>query len=218
MQQFTIINLMKNKGLFIVFEGADKTGKSTHTKKLVSYLRSKGLDLVFTREPGGTKLTEGIRKLLLNPKHKILPLTELMLYIASRTQNTREKILPALKKGKIVLCDRYAMSSVAYQGYGRKISIRTVNALNKIATCGIKPDLTVIFDMPSGDFETRSKGTRPDRLENENSRFRNRIRNAYIRLAKKTPKTILIRTDEPIGKVQQNLRKKIVRLIRHHKK
>jgi dTMP kinase len=208
----------KRKGLFIVLEGADRTGKSTHTKKLVGYLRNKGFDLVFTREPGGTKFAEGIRKLLLNPKHKVVPLAELMLYEASRAQNTREKILPALKKGKIVLCERYAMSSVVYQGYGRKIPIKTVNALNKIATSGLKPDLTVVFDMPPADFKFRGKGLKSDRFESENAYFRSKVRNAYLRLAKKTPNTILIRTNKPIYEVQKELRKVVIAVIKDYKK
>lgn len=203
----------KRKGLFIVLEGLDRSGKSTHTKKLVKYLKSRDLNVVFTREPGGTGFAEVIRKMLLDPAHKVVALAELLLYEASRAQNTQEKILPALNKGKIVLCERYSMSSIAYQGYGRKIPLNIVNCLNKIATSSLKPDLTVIFDIPLQHFKTRSKGFKSDRLERENLEFKTRVKNAYLKLAEKTPNTILIATDKPIGEVQKNLRKKINKLL-----
>ena len=207
-----------NRGIFIVLEGLDRTGKSTHGKKIVKYLLSKKFKTVYTREPGGTKFTEGIRKLLLDPKHKVIPMAELMLYTASRAQHTQEKIIPALKQGKMVLCERYTMSTTVYQGYGRKLPLKIVDTLNKIATFGIKPDLTIVFDMPLTHFKTRSKGFKSDRLERENLQFKNRIRKAYLHIAKKTTGAVVIDTNKPIAVVQSVLRKKIDTLLKKYKK
>jgi dTMP kinase len=209
---------VNRKGLFIVLEGPDRSGKSTHTKKLVKYLEKTGFSVACTREPGGTGFAEIIRKMLLNPKHKVTPIAELLLYEASRAQNTYEKIIPALKNGSIVLCERYTMSSIAYQGYGRKIPVATVEKLNKIATFGLKPNLTIIFDMPPEHFEIRSRGLQSDRLELENMKFKTRVRKAYLRLAKKTPNTILVNTDKPVRDVQKILRKKIDGMLKRYKK
>ena len=204
----------KNKGLFIVMEGTDRSGKSTHTKKLSAYLKKLGNKIVYTREPGGTRFAEGIRKLLLDPAYKVTPMAELMLYTASRAQHSAQKILPALLEGKIVLCERYTMSTVVYQGYGRKLPLKTINMLNEAATFGLKPDLTIIFDMPAKHFNSRSDGFKSDRLERENMEFKKCIRKAYLNLAKKTPKTVLIKTDKPIAEVQLTLRKKISALLK----
>jgi dTMP kinase len=200
------------KGFFIVLEGGDRSGKSTQAKKLFSYLKKLKKDVIHTREPGGTLFAEGIRKLLLDPRHHVLPLTEVLLYEAARAQHTFDKVLPALKKGKTVLCERYTMSTVVYQGYGRKIPMKTVNALNTIATGGLKPDLTIVFDMRVNQFDKRSKYIVIDRVEKELSKKRNKIKNVYRKLAKSTKNTVLIDANESIEEVQMTLRKKLTRL------
>jgi dTMP kinase len=136
------------KGFFIVFEGPDRSGKSTQAKLLTKWLKAKKKKVLLTREPGGTRLSEKIREILLDPKGQIEPLTELFLYETSRAKLTLSIILPALMAGKVVVSDRFTMSTTAYQGYGRGLPVGTVETLNRIATCGIKPDMTVVFKIP----------------------------------------------------------------------
>lgn len=171
------------KGLFIVLEGPDRSGKSTQAKLLAAWLKKKKKKVVLTREPGGTHISEKIREILLDPKGKIEPLTELFLYETARIKHTLSIILPALKAGKVVVSDRFTMSTTAYQGYGRQIPIKTVETLNKLATCGLKPDLTVIFNIPDRVFDERERRAQersgPDRMERESSKFRRRVNRAY---------------------------------------
>jgi len=171
------------KGLFIVFEGPDRSGKSTQAKLLAEWLKKKKKKVILTREPGGTRLSEKIREILLDPKGRIEPLTELFLYETSRIKHTLSIILPALKAGKVVVSDRFTMSTTAYQGYGRKIPIKTVETLNKLATCALKPDLIVVFNIPDRVFNERERLAQklfgPDRMERESSQFRRRVNKAY---------------------------------------
>jgi dTMP kinase len=189
---------MKQQRFFITFEGPEGGGKSTHSILLEKYLLSKGFDVVHTREPGGTSLAEKIRKILLDPENSISPLTELMLYEAARAQHVTDVIVPALEKKKIVICDRYTDATIAYQGYGRKIDIDTIRALNAIATFNIVPDLTILMDIPvekglikakSLNKETYISG---DRLERESLEFHTKVRNGYLALAKNEPDRIKI--------------------------
>ena len=136
---------MVKKSFFITFEGSDGCGKTTQSVLLIKKLKNMGYDVVHTREPGGTVVAEALRKILLNPKSKISPLTELLLYESCRAQHTEEIIIPALKLEKIVICERYADATVAYQGFGRGLDIKMVMNLNKIATNNLVPDLTVYF-------------------------------------------------------------------------
>lgn len=171
------------KGLFIVFEGPDRSGKSTQVRLLSDWLIKNRLKTVLTREPGGARISEAIRNILLDPKNKISPLTELLLYEAARAQHTADIILPALKAGKTVISDRFTMATTAYQGYGRKLDLKTVEALNRIATAGIKPDLTVVFTMPDSEFFKRGKNLKSDRMERQDTAFRLRVNKAYAVLA-----------------------------------
>lgn len=199
--------MAKNKirGLFIVFEGPDRTGKSTQAALLIERLSALGREVVHTREPGGTPCAEAIRKLVLDPAYKVLPMAELLLYEASRAQHTGEKILPALAAGKVVLCERYTMSSVAYQCSGRGLKEGVVNALNEIATGGLHPDLTIVFSMPDTNFTTRGKHLKADRLELEGGDFRSRVRKAYARLARKTENAALLDADRPVEAVAEDI-------------
>ncbi len=181
------------KGLFITIEGPDGSGKTTHSKLLVEYLRKKGYDVVHTREPGGTSLAEFLRKVILDPDLKITPLTELLLYSASRVQHTIELIKPSIEKGKIVVCERYTLATVAYQGYGRGISKKVIEQLNKISTGGLSPNLTIVLDVSVDEGLRRIKKERKkDRLEKENIEFHKRVRNGYLELAKSSPKKIKV--------------------------
>ncbi len=179
------------KGLFISFEGCEGSGKSTQAKKLFSYLRKQNYKCLLTHEPGGTVISEKIRKILLNKNNSSLyPLSELFLYLSSRSQHTEELILPSIKKGIIVISDRYTDSSLAYQGAARKLSLNLVNELNRIATGGLSPDITFLIDINPKKGLSRLAGK--DRIENEKVVFHKEVRQAYLRIAKKEKKRIKV--------------------------
>ena len=171
------------KGLFIVFEGPDRSGKSTQVRLLSAWLKKKNLKTILTREPGGARISEAIRDILLDPGNNISPLTELLLYEAARAQHTADVILPALKTGRIVISDRFTMATTAYQGYGRKLDLAMVATLNRIATAGLIPDLTAVFTMPDSEFFKRGKELKSDRMERADTAFRLRVNKAYAVLA-----------------------------------
>ncbi|MFH0948610.1 MAG: dTMP kinase [Elusimicrobiota bacterium] len=192
------------KGFFITFEGSDGCGKTTQSGLLIEKLRNIGYDVVHTREPGGTVVAEALRKILLSPKSKILPLTELLLYESCRAQHTGEIIMPALKLGKIIICERYADATVAYQGFGRGLDINIVMNLNKIATDNLEPDLTVYFDADIKKGLARAKLRGKDRLEKENLLFHKRVREGYIWLVKKFPERFIkINANASIKKISK---------------
>ena len=141
------------------------------------------------------------------------PLSEILLYEAARAQHTHEKILPALKAGVTVLCERYTLSTTAYQGYGRGLDLKSVAVLNKIATSGLQPDFTIVFDMPDSLFVSRGRKLKSDRLERASALFRLRVRRAYRLLAAKLPRTALVRANRSPEEVQQELRAKIARAL-----
>lgn len=174
------------KGLFITFEGADGCGKTTQINLLKDYLENKGYSVLLTREPGGKGLGEKIREILLNYDGIVADRCESFLFLADRAQNIEVIIKPAIEKGQIVLCDRHTDSSVAYQGYGRGLDIEQIKTLNNLATGGMQPDLTLVFDI---DVETSMKrvGNEKDRMESSGKEFFNRVRNGYLELAKNEP-------------------------------
>lgn len=184
--------MRRSKGLFIVLEGPDKSGKSTQARLLAEALRAQGREVLHTREPGGTSVAEGVRRVLLDPALTIDPLAELFLYEASRAQHTNEKIIPALKAGTVVVSERFTMSTDAYQGEARGLGLATTKVLNKIATSGLKPDLTVLLDIPVAEFDTRDQGRALDRLERENSEFRLKVRRGYLKAAKADPRAVVL--------------------------
>jgi len=166
----------------IVFEGIDSSGKSTQARLLSERLQSLGLPVVRTREPGGTPIAELIREVLLKNEHSaLLPLSELLLFIVSRTQNTHEVIRPAIDSGKTVVASRYRMSSLAYQGYGRGIDLDLVRRLNEEATGGQKADITFLVDLPVEIALARK--TKADRIEEESLQFHQRVRDGFLELA-----------------------------------
>ncbi len=196
-----------------MLEGPDRTGKSTQSRLLAKFLEARGCKVIHTREPGGTVFAESIRKILLDPRHDVHPVSEILLYEAARAQHTHEKILPALNSGKTVLCERYTLSTTAYQGYGRGLDLKTVAVLNKVATSGLHPDFTIVFDMPDALFVSRGRKLKSDRLERASSLFRARVRRAYRVLAKKLPRTALVRADRAPEEVQRELRQKTARAL-----
>ena len=179
------------QGLFITFEGPDGCGKTTQMKLLAEYFEKKGKEVVLTREPGGKGLGEKVREILLNYDGEVSDRCESFLFLADRAQNIDIVVNPAVKEGKIVLCDRHIDSTVAYQGYGRGLNIDRINMLNNLATNGKKPDLTLVFDV---DVETSMKrvGKEKDRMESAGIDFHNRVRKGYLELAKQEPKRIKV--------------------------
>lgn len=197
--------MKRAKGLFVVFEGPDKSGKSTQARLLADTLRGRGHEVLHTREPGGTSVAEGVRKVLLDPTLTIDPLAELFLYEASRAQHTNEKIIPALKAGQIVISERFTMSTDAYQGAARGLGLKTTTTLNKIATSGLKPDLTILLDIPVAEFDSRDQGRELDRLERENAEFRLKVRKGYLKAAKADRRAVVLNGKLPADVLQHKI-------------
>lgn len=177
------------KGLFITLEGVEGCGKTTQIVRLAEFLRSRGREVVCTREPGGTPIAERIRGLLLDPEHTAMSATtELLLYAAARAQHVDELIRPALEAGKDVISDRFADSTTAYQGAGRGLSPEAVMPLHETATRGVWPDLTMVLDLPAEEGLRRAANTgASDRLEREPLDFHQRVREEFLRLAQREP-------------------------------
>lgn len=183
---------MKQKRLFVTFEGGEGAGKTTLIEGLFRHLSASGLGVIKTREPGGTKLGEQIRSLLLEHRaEKVSPFTELALFLASRAQHIAEVILPALESGKIVFCDRFNDSSVAYQGIARGLGKEDVSGACSFFSQGLMPDLTFYLDIEPAIGMSRVQRARvQDRIEQEGLSFHAKIRSAYLELAKENPKRI----------------------------
>jgi dTMP kinase len=190
--------MKSKKGIFIVFEGPEGSGKTTQIKLLSKYLKKQNYDFVLTREPGGTKVAELVRKIILTTGNTISPLTELLLYESSRAQHVDEIIKPNLEKGKIVVSDRFYDASIAYQGYGRGIDINLVKQLNNIATQGVKPDLTILLDISveKGLARVLSGRKKVDRLEQETISFHKKIRSGYLKIAKERNDIVVINVED----------------------
>jgi dTMP kinase len=177
-------------GIFVTFEGGEGVGKTTQIAKLAHAFERAGRKVVVTREPGGSQIANRIRSLLLDPKMKgLVPLAELLLYEASRAQHVKDIVLPSLKAGKVVICDRFADSSVVYQGVARGLKPDLVKKLNEIATGGLKPDLTFVLDLDPriGLARVGARGIL-DRMEKEKLSFHKAVREGFRRLVKREPK------------------------------
>ena len=193
------------KGLFITFEGADGCGKTTQLELLKLYLTGKNFDVLVTREPGSKGLGEKLRDILLNYDGEVSEQCESFLFLADRAQHIDKVIKPAINDGKIILCDRHTDSTVAYQGYGRGLNIDEINYLNNIATNGLKPDLTIVFDV---DIDTSMKrvGQNKDRMENSGKEFFNRVRQGYLQIAKNEPQRVkVIDSTQTIEKIHTDV-------------
>ncbi len=168
-------------GMFITLEGPDGSGKSTVSRMLVSYLRDRGFRVTLTREPGGTDISEEIRHIILDTKNtEMKSTTEALLYAASRAQHVGEKIIPAMEADRVVVCDRFVLSSLVYQGIGRGLGVDTIKELNDFATTGLEPDLILFFDIdPKVALTRKTKRSKADRLENENLEFHRSVYEGY---------------------------------------
>jgi dTMP kinase len=198
------------KGAFISFEGIEGTGKSTHTRMAAEYLRGKGYRVVQTMEPGGTKISLGIRELLLSPENKEMDhVTELLLYNAARVQHIKEVIRPALDTGAVVITDRFSDSTVAYQGHARGIDLKLIDSLDKIATGGLRPDITILLNIDTETGLARNKAlNKIDRLELEDISFHERVRKGFIRIAAHEPERVkIVDCSEGVEKVHRTVMK-----------
>ncbi len=203
--------MSKTRGFFVTFEGIDGSGKSTQARRLHARLKREGYDVLFIREPGGTPVSERIRRLLLDPGLTIEPLTELLLYEASRAQLTAQVILPALESGTVIICDRFFDSTTAYQAFGRGLDRKIVERLNSLASFSTSPNITFIVDIDYTE-SLRRRQKKADRLENESKAFFNRVRHGFLKLARSRRvvvldghKTIAELADEVYGRITSSL-------------
>lgn len=186
------------RGKFITFEGIEGCGKTTQIELFAGYLREKGHEVIVTREPGGTDIGDQIREVLLNPHNvAIAPTTELLLYGAARAQHVEEKIRPAMKAGKIVLSDRYADATTAYQGAARNLPKEILKKLHEVATGDLVPDITFLLDLPAELSLKRARDRNierghEDRFENEEMEFHKKVRKGYLEIAKREPGRVIV--------------------------
>ena len=178
--------------MFITFEGTEGSGKSTQIQKAAAFLRRRGVPVLVLREPGGTKISEAIREILLNKTFtEMTPETELLLYLAARAQVLREKIFPALEKGTTVICDRFEDSTLAYQGFGRKMSLENIETVSRLLVRGhFQPALTFLLNIDPK--EGMKRGGRHDRMERESYLFHEKVRRGFLQLAKRNPKRYVV--------------------------
>ncbi len=182
-----------DSGLFITFEGPDGSGKSTQIRLLAEWLQAQGRTVHCTREPGGTPFAEQIRGLLLTPgQESVEPETELLLFGAARAQHVRKVILPHLRQGHVVLCDRFFDSTTAYQGYARHLDLAFVHRLHQFCIAGRMPDLTFLLDLPVdlGRARQTNRHAAPDRMEEENDAFHQSVRNAFLDIQAHDPRRV----------------------------
>jgi dTMP kinase len=207
-------------GTFITFEGIDGSGKSTQLRLLALLLKQAGCDVLLTREPGGTPVGNRLRAALLDAQEEVDPLTELLVFAADRAQHVRRVLRPALAAGRIVLSDRYADATAAYQGAGRGFSPELISEIIQLATEGLKPDLTLLFDLSVEDSiartSRRSNGTqRGDRLDSEDADFHTRVRNAYLRLAQAEPERVkIVGTNQPLELTHERVKQIVIPFLR----
>ena len=203
------------KGKFITFEGSEGCGKSTQSRLLYQYLKRKGFRVVYLREPGGTKVSEKIRKILLDSQNdSIAPISEMLLYMAARAQLVNEIIAPALKQSRIIICDRFLDSTIAYQGYGLGLDIQLIKCVGEIATSGINPNLTIFLDLPlRKGLEHRQQSK--DRIEKRSLAYHSRVLAGYLKLAHLEPKRIKIaKVQKDKNKTQSGIRKLVDKFLK----
>jgi len=206
-----------SKGIFITFEGVDGSGKTTQIKLLNKFLKEKGFNSFITREPGGTALGDSIRKLLLNPENNgPVARAEALLFEAARAELTEKVIRPALDKGKIVICDRYFDSTLAYQGFARGLGIDSLLDLSLWATSGLVPDITFLLSLDASDSEKRldRQSRKRDRIEHEDGDFKKKLQEGYNELAGRfKERIVLIDANKEINKIFCDIKLKMLELL-----
>lgn len=202
-------------GIFITFEGPDASGKTTQIRILCEYLESMGISYVVTREPGGTPIGEKIRSIILDKENsEMLPVTEALLYAASRAQHVGEVILPALKRGCVVISDRFTDSSIAYQGFGRNLG-DIIDVVNAPATQGLKPDITFLLRTDPARMRDRRQAAEEDRMDAQKLEFHEAVLRGYLELAKKEPKRIrIVDGERQIEQIAEEIRHHVEKLLK----
>ncbi len=212
---------MKKKGLFITFEGLDGSGKTTQMKILSDYLKNRGFYVVTTMEPGGTKIGQKIRKILLDKKnHDISPLAETLLFLASRAELVSEVIAPALKEGKIVLCDRFFDSTVVYQGIARGLGEKEILKMNLWATGGVVPDITFLLSLKVSKGKKRMSDAdkKNDRIELEKDSFKEKIYKGYLDIAMENKdRIVVIDGEDSIENIFEEIKNKVCEFLEKKK-
>ncbi len=203
------------KGKFITFEGSEGCGKSTQSRMLSEYLKRKGYRVKYLREPGGTKISEKIRKILLDSKNDSMSaVCETLLYMAARAQIVAEIIKPTIRQGKIVICDRFLDSTLAYQGFGLGVEIKLIKTIGNFASAGIKPDLTIFLDLPV-KVGLKYRHARKDRIEQRAFRYHLKVRRGYLKLAALEPrriKTVRVAENKSVtqGKIRELVKRHVI--------
>jgi dTMP kinase len=211
------------KGLFITLEGPDGSGKTTQVSRIAAYLKQKQVEFIQTREPGGTRISDKIRAIILDSEHQEMnDLTEVLLYAASRAQHVHEKIIPALKQGNIVLCDRFVDASLAYQGFGLGIGEKSVLEVNQFATGGLLPDRSYFIDVSPEIGRERMKARYGegslDRIEQKDLAYHERVREGFRQLSQKNSSRIIrINGEQDPEIVFQEIAKDLDRVLAKHK-
>jgi dTMP kinase len=207
-------------GTFITFEGIDGSGKSTQLRLLAGFLKTNGCDVLLTREPGGTSVGIRLRAALLDVQEEVDPLTELLVFAADRAQHVRRVLRPALESDQVVFSDRYADATVAYQGAGRGFAPELIAEIIELATEGLKPDLTVLFDLSvensTARTRRRSNGKQKgDRLDAETDEFHTRVRDAYLEIARAEPDRVkIIDTNQPVELTHERVKEIVIPFLR----
>ncbi len=206
--------------MFITLEGPEGSGKSSQLSGLAEFLRNSGYRVVETREPGGTAVGDQIREVLMNLENvTIVPRTEILLFLAARAQHVEGLIKPALEAGNIVLCDRFGDSTLAYQGYGHQTDLNTLRSLLDFSTGGLKPDLTLLLDVPVVEGFKRKRGNQVEwnRLDAYTEAFHKRVRQGYLALAKQEPERwLIIDASQDKEKVQEAMRTAVINQLEGH--
>jgi dTMP kinase len=205
------------KGLFITFEGPDGAGKTTQLERLAAFLNSNNVNILMTREPGGTKISDQIRHIILHPEHKEMASeTEVLLYAASRAQHVNEKIKPALEAGKVVLCDRFVDASMAYQGYGLGFGERVIQQVNHFATGGLTPDRSYLIDLSPEEGRARMGARKHsefaqdlDRIEQKELDYHRQVRQGFHQLAKQHDRILMIDGTQTMEQIHEIIIKDI---------
>lgn len=218
--------------LFVTFEGPEGSGKTTQARLLYEYLRDEGHPVVLTREPGGTRISDKVREILLDPNNtEILPRTEILLFSAARAQLSDEFVRPHLERSYIVISDRYADSTMAYQGYGQGLDLETLRLITAFATGGLRPDLTIYLDLPVEVGLTRRRGlasddqlggyevqlplfAKWDRLDMKELEFHRRVQRGYEELMEVEPERwFRVNAEQPVGQIQDSIRTKVLSVL-----
>ena len=215
---------LKKRGIFITLEGIDGTGKSTQMRLLVEHLRSRGHRVVVTREPGGTKLGEQIRAILLASRTgRVAPLAELALIYSARAQHLEEVVRPALARGQLVVSDRFNDASLAYQGHGRRLGEATVRAFDRIVCGKIQPQLTLLLDLDPRVALARAQGrevrrnSAQSRFETQGLKFHQRVRAGYLAIARREPRRVkVVSADRPVVEIQAELCRIVDKFLDRH--